>query len=296
MNLGFLQTFLILCEQKNFTITARRLNMTQPGVSKHLKALEEYFATKLVQRPSSDFVLTEKGVQVYEYARDFFRDHESFKSQLLDDDLNKGVCRFSAPGSFGMKMYSFLLNFNVEHPGLSIHFAYAPNKSIISDVLDDKIDIGFVTVHPLDPSLTVEEFDQEKLSLVVPKGFSGNKFADFMELGFINHPDGFHHASRLLESNFPDQYEGMEAFPIRGFINQITRIPEPVALGLGFTALPEYACLSFPGRDLLQFMDFEKKIIDPIYAIRKKGRYLSRRFESILQEFKKQNYLQKVVH
>lgn len=269
--------------------------MTQPGVSKHLKALEEYFGTKLVQRPSHDFVLTEKGQQVYEYAKNFLSEHESFKNRLLDDELYKGACRFAAPGSFGMKMYTFLLDFNFQNPGLNIHFTYAPNQSIISDVLNDKVDIGFVTLHPLDPSLEILDFDQEKLSLIVPKDFFGTNFEDLMELGFINHPDGFHHASRLLKSNFPDEFIGMEAFPIKGFINQITRIPEPVALGLGFTALPEYASLSFPKKCLLHFMGVKKEIVDPIFAIRKKGRFLSKRFEVILQEFKRWDSLQKAI-
>ena len=261
--------------------------MTQPGVSKHLKAVEEYFSAKLVERPNSEFVLTEKGQQVYEYARDLFKEHEAFKSQLSDDDKLTGVCRFSAPGSFGMKMYSFLLDFNIKNPDLKIHFAYAPNSSIISDVLNDKVDIGFVTVNPLDSRLIAEEFDEENLSLIVPKGFSGSSFNDLLGLGFINHPDGFHHAARLLQSNFPREFTGMEDFPVNGFINQITRIPEPVALGLGFTALPEYACLHFPNKSLIRFLNLKNKIIDPIFAIKRRGKFVSRRFEVILQEFKK---------
>ena len=42
-----MDTFLILCETRNYTQTANILNITQPAVSQHIKHLESYYSTKL---------------------------------------------------------------------------------------------------------------------------------------------------------------------------------------------------------------------------------------------------------
>ena len=50
LNARFLKTFLSLCETRHFTKTADQLNMTQSGVSQHLKKLETDLGTLLFHR------------------------------------------------------------------------------------------------------------------------------------------------------------------------------------------------------------------------------------------------------
>ena len=42
-----METFLEVCKDLNFTKTARRLNMTQPAVSQHIRWLEEAYGARL---------------------------------------------------------------------------------------------------------------------------------------------------------------------------------------------------------------------------------------------------------
>lgn len=287
INPVFLNTFLSLAETKNFTKTAAVLHMTQPGVSQHLKWLEGYFETPLITREGKHFELTDQGRKLLAYGRSLFDDHQHFKQSLGTDDPHVGVCRFASPGSFGIKMYGFLLGLNKKHPKLNMNYSYAPNQTIIRDVLEDRIDIGFVTRKPEESIFVTEIFDEEELRLIVPAKFSDLSFQGLVSLGFINHPDGFHHASRLLQENFPKEFRGMEEFPIRGFINQITRIPEPVSLGLGFTALPEFAYNSFSGKSKPKIFPLKRPVIDPVYKIYKKHRPLPSRFNFIFAEYRR---------
>ena len=43
-----LETFLVLCETRNYTQTASVLNITQPAVSQHIKHLENHYQAKLL--------------------------------------------------------------------------------------------------------------------------------------------------------------------------------------------------------------------------------------------------------
>ena len=183
-------------------------------------------------------------------------------------------------------MYDFLLGLNRKHPQLSIHFSYAPNHSIIRDVLEDRVDVGFVTRRPEEHGIEAEIIDEEELQIMLPPKFTDHTFQGLLSLGFINHPDGFHHASRLLQENFPKEFRGMNDFIVRGFINQITRILEPVGHGLGFTALPEFACAASTCRPKPQKMTLKKTVTDPIYKIYKKHRRLPSRFDYIFESYK----------
>lgn len=285
INPVFLNTFISLAGTRNFTKTAEILHMTQPGVSQHLKWLEDYFGNPLIARDGKKFELTEQGKKVLIYGNALFNDHQLFKSSLGKDDPHEGLCRFASPGSFGIKMYDFLMSLNRRHPKLVIHYAYAPNQSTIRDVMEDRIDVGFVTRQPDEPSLAAEIVEEERLQLMVPSKFSEMDFPGLKSLGFINHPDGFHHASRLLQENFPKEFRGMDDFFVRGFINQITRILEPVAYGLGFTALPEFACAASTCKPKPKIFPLKKQVTDPIYRIYKKHRRLPSRFEFIFEQY-----------
>ena len=287
----FLKTFIDLCETRSFTATSKKLHMTQPGVSKHIKWLEEYFEISLIYRKGKIFEVTDAGFKVLKHAKELQFLHENFLFEVKDDNPHRGTCRFASPGSFGIQMYSFLLNLNKSHSGLSIHYSYAPNQSIIENILDDNLDIGFVNIKPNHPSIDYRLFEKEKLCLVTPKKIKDCSFDELNRIGFINHPDGFHQASRLLSENFPGEFKSTNDLKVSGFNNQINRILEPVSLGLGFTVLPEFACRSFPKQRQLNYVKLKKDITDPIYKIFKKNRNLPMRFKFIFNkydEFKKE--------
>ena len=69
LNPQWLDTFKVLVETGNFTRTAEQRFMTQPGVSQHIKKLEEACGCELVIRLGKGIELTEQGQRVYDYAQ-----------------------------------------------------------------------------------------------------------------------------------------------------------------------------------------------------------------------------------
>ncbi|AXT52920.1 LysR family transcriptional regulator [Aquimarina sp. BL5] len=61
INLEWLRTFSKIYECKNITEASTKLNMTQPGVSKHLAALENHIGKKLFERTTRKLTPTEYG-------------------------------------------------------------------------------------------------------------------------------------------------------------------------------------------------------------------------------------------
>lgn len=78
-----LETFLILCETRNYTQTANRLNITQPAVTQHIKYLEGYYRTKLLYYDEKRRLhLTENGKQLRSYAQTIKADSQIIERKL----------------------------------------------------------------------------------------------------------------------------------------------------------------------------------------------------------------------
>lgn len=61
----WLRSFCTLVEVGHFTRTSERLNMTQSGVSQHIRKLEEQLEQVLLNRHGKRFTLTEAGERLY---------------------------------------------------------------------------------------------------------------------------------------------------------------------------------------------------------------------------------------
>ena len=61
-----LNIFLAAAETENFSEAARQLNLTQPAVSMHIRALEQKLDVSLFHRTGRSLALTERGNRVIE--------------------------------------------------------------------------------------------------------------------------------------------------------------------------------------------------------------------------------------
>lgn len=281
INPDFLRTFLTLIETGHFTRTALRLHMTQPGVSQHIKKLEAHFQTELIQRTGKSFTITESGRLLVEYSKKLFHEYEAVKVDIGTDDPYVGECRYASPGSFGLRLFDVLLELAKSHPGLKVSLTVSPNASIPSLLLNRQIDMGFMSQKPDEALLEATNFSEEQLLLIVPRKKKIRTFADLKRLGFVNHPDGFLLGERLLGANFAKEFVSMNEINGRVFVNQISRILDPVAEGLGFTVLPEGAYRNSQKRDSLLLINLKVKVSDKIFSVRRKNERLPCRYQTV---------------
>ena len=111
INPSFLNTFIYLAEYQSFIETAKKLNMTQPGVSQHLAKLEEYFDVSLVTRKGKSFELTQPGEKLRTYAKNLLQSHNKFCEQISLDNPKEGYCKFATGNSIFNEFDTFLANF-----------------------------------------------------------------------------------------------------------------------------------------------------------------------------------------
>ncbi len=79
-----LRIFCDLVATQSFTEAAHRNYLTQSALSHHLKALEEKFGQRLVERGRRQIRLTRAGVLLLEAGQDILRRYEQFENALKE--------------------------------------------------------------------------------------------------------------------------------------------------------------------------------------------------------------------
>lgn len=285
-NAQYFRTFITLVETGSFTHTARRLDMTQPGVSQHIRKLEQYLDKPLLNRHGRKFTLTEAGRRAYDYAVKLFAEHEHFRHSLDNDSLDSGECRIASPGSIGLMFYPFILGYQQMYPGLTVSYSFAFNNEIVHDVLAGRYDLGIVTDVSRHPELYYELWHQEPLCLVVPADFTGTTLNDLLGLGFMNYSDGINNASQLLRANFTGEFRSMSHFPQQGYTNEVSMVLDAVARGLGFTVVSRLVLETSPWQRQVKELALSHPVHEVLHIVRPVGAELPRRYGQLLDDFR----------
>lgn len=285
----WLKTFISLVDTGNFSRTAEKLNMTQPGVSQHIHKLESHFDQALLHRIGKQFLLTDAGNELLVFAQQWLEQLATLEQKLAFDDPYSGGCKIATPGSLGLALFPPLIDWQVQHPRLQISHEFAPNYKIRQGVIDQTFDWGLTTGRADDGLLLQQEIGQEPLCLLLPQNVQYRGWETLMQLGFINHPDGYVLADRLLGSNFVE-YHASSSLTVTAYINNINSILYPVAKGLGFTILPLYAWQQSGLQEQVQHVPLDVCINEPIMLITRRYRVLGQRHTVLHQQVK--NWIQ----
>lgn len=278
-----LRSFCTLAELGHFTRTAEQLHMTQSGVSQHIRKLEEQLGRPLLLRHGKSFTLTDAGERLYREARGIVESLSSLEQQIREDPSHEGLVRIMSPGGVGLKLYPHLLDLQKQHPKLIIDYRFAPNDDIEKAIAQHHADIGFMTRPSTLDDINCQPIAMEALLLVTPRTFPEPNWEQLLQLGFIDHPDGAHHAALLLGPNFPE-FQHSKLFERKGFSNQISLILEPVCMGLGFTVLPAYAVEAFQKPELINTHKLKKPVNEALYLCLNQNKPIPNRVQTVIQE------------
>lgn len=291
LNPLWLKTFRTLIDTGHFTQTAEKLFMTQPGVSQHIKKLEQACGHPLIARDKKSFEVTEQGEAVYQYAKQLDQQESELLNALNEDSAYKGAVSISCSGSMSLLLYPELLKLQCQHPELIPYLEAAPNRKTLEDLLESECDLGLVTHIPSDSRLDAKKIGDEPLCLMLPKGVLDGALSQTVlnQIGWIHHPDAEHYFSLYLSQCSDSAFEdvAIEKLRVSGYVNQLSQILQPVAKGLGFTVLPLSALRSFPLREHIEVYNATQEVVETIYLVSKKSRKWPARFYTIAQEIEK---------
>lgn len=283
VNPVWLRTFCCVVETRNFTRASERLFMTQSGVSQHIRKLEDAVGTILVDRSDNHITLTAAGERMFHEAQPVLAALQRLSDSVTGESEYTGTVRIMTPGSAGLILHDRLLSLQLQHAGLIINLRFAPNSDIEHAISGRDTDIGLMTRLPEDPQCAFRRISEERLLLVTPVNAQVDDINSLNALGFIDHPDGAHHANLLLSSNFTD-YQQHSQLRRSGYCNQISLILEPVSRGLGYTILPENAVNAFQQQDKIEVQPLDHPVSEPLYLVWRQHHYHARAVANVMEK------------
>ena len=131
-----IETFLCVCKYMNYTKAAAELNITQPGVSQHIKYLENYYGDKLFCYSNKSLELTQAGVQLRDSMISIKRDNILLKRMIGERAESIRSIRFGATLTIGEFMLpENLSNFIRKNKNVHVDFKIADTRELL-DLLD----------------------------------------------------------------------------------------------------------------------------------------------------------------
>ncbi len=138
------QTFLKLCQIKNYTKTAQKLHITQPTVSQHIKHLEEYYQVKLFNYSGKKLKITEAGKKLYQYTARMIADSRKIKNILQQKNEFQNI-KFGATLSIGeFVMPEILIKAMNQNPQLNFDMLVENTQTLIEKLKKGEINFAIL--------------------------------------------------------------------------------------------------------------------------------------------------------
>ena len=162
-----LEAFVAVVDYGSFSEAARKLYLTQPTISTHIRSLEEELHTRLIIRTTKKLTITPKGYQLYDSAvrmldirNNLFENLTGSKKQIID------LAASTIPSSYLLP--ELMAGFGRMYPDVYFHSWQTDSAGAISRVLDGSVDLALTGQNTGDDSCIFIPFCQDDMVIATP--------------------------------------------------------------------------------------------------------------------------------
>ncbi|UYZ01400.1 selenium metabolism-associated LysR family transcriptional regulator [Peribacillus frigoritolerans] len=166
-----LKVFVTVIEQKNFSRAGDILNLSQPGVSLHIRNLENELGTKLIYRSPKQVQITEPGKILYRHAKQMLNHYETAKREINEfNNVVSGTMKIGASFTIGeYYLPKVLAEFAAQYPMVDIQIIISNSNDVIQGIRSNKLDIGLIEGETDYKDIDVMPFMNDEMIVVVPQ-------------------------------------------------------------------------------------------------------------------------------
>ncbi len=243
-----LEAFARLVEERSFSEAARRMLLTQPSLSKHIRNLEDLAGCILVTRNRTGVSLTPEGSILYGYARRILRlrDEAREKIELARESVSGQVFAAAStiPATYLLPPVLTVLHRN--HPDIKVHVTTGDTDSVIHMVLAGQAELGFIGSPVQDRRLMSEPVWDDELVCVVHAGHpwaaSGEAgMAELLQEPFVVREKGSGTRAVFERHLQAAHAKGLERLHVVSEMGSSEAVKEAVIAGLGVSFLSIHA-------------------------------------------------------
>jgi DNA-binding transcriptional LysR family regulator len=136
-----MRVFSKVVETENFAEAARRLKLSPPMVTRHIQSLERRLGTRLINRTTHQFSLTEAGANYHARCARLLADIEEAEEAVGSmSQLPRGRLRVTAPLDFGrVELWPIIREFMRRYP--EIHIDLVLTNRVV-DLIEEEVDLA----------------------------------------------------------------------------------------------------------------------------------------------------------
>ncbi len=243
MRLDHLRTLMEVAALGSFSAAARHLNLSQPAISLQVRELETRMGVKLLHREGKRAIATAAGRDLIVHARSLLDAAERARLSMQRHKEGRiGRVRIGTGAtSLIYRMQPVLRRLRERYPEIDIAVTTGVTPDVIDDMLNDRVDIGLVTLPADEREFRILPLNKDALVAILPPR-TKNPPARMTPKQLVSAP-------LILESQGTNQSlflrewlrdAGLEARPMMEFDN-IEAIKAVVAAGLGQAVIPGQA-------------------------------------------------------
>jgi DNA-binding transcriptional LysR family regulator len=287
MQIETLKVFCDVVETRSFSAAAAQNFVTQSAVSQQIRALENRFDRKLVERTRGNVRPTPAGEILYQAAKEIVSRYSEVQNQLQSlGQVVGGNLRIATVYSVGLyELASPLRRFLRAYPQVNVHLDYSRANKIQEDVLRGSIDLGIVAFPARRPYLVVIPFREDRMVLICPpqhplarqKQVSIKKLHGERFIGFERDIPTRRAIDRILRSH------GVSVRYVHE-VDNIDTIKRFVEVGQGLAIVPEPAVQTEVRSETLAACTIsDDKMSRTLGIVHRKGKHLSLAAERFIE-------------
>lgn len=241
INLEYLRYFLVLGRLQHYSKAAEQLNISQPGLSHAITALEKTVGFRLFQKTGRGIVLSEYGKMLLPEAEKIVCLTEDCVHSFQQMKQGGGVIRISSVTPVASTLVAKLAQeFRQIHPTCDFSFSVGMSSEIYKALKEHRIDIGFCSKVTADPDILYTSVHKQHMIVAVPKGHPLEQHQTVT----LNHTLDYPHVTFSWVSGLRNSIDQLFA-PVRAQWNIAYEVEDAdfimglVANGFGITVMPE---------------------------------------------------------
>lgn len=241
MDIRSFKYFDSVVRNKQFTLAAEELHISQPSLSNAIKLLEQHVGCKLLDRSTRNLSLTESGQVFYKSVLEILERYEKVNKEMKDvKNVGAGILKIGMIESFRYWLPQIIKQFKVKYPMISIKIREMSPMEIEVALKNYDIHLGITSSIGNNHSFNYLPIFEERLVLITPTNhrFHNRKTVSIPELKdevFIHSLSGFEVRQSLVD-----------ACLVAGFNPEVDYETESletarslVEIGLGISVIPE---------------------------------------------------------
>ena len=197
MDLRALRYFIEVVRQNGFTRAAETLHVTQPTISKMVKALEDELGGPLLLREGRGVQLTDAGQVVYDRGLEMLEQARLLRQQVAEvDDITRGELSVGIMPTTGHYMAPVIALFQQRYPGVNLQVNEQGARAQYQLIQDGKLDMALGLFAEPDPALERYTVARQKTRVVLPAAQVTNpdqplRWSDLRDLPFVLYTSDF---------------------------------------------------------------------------------------------------------